>query len=84
MVKAMPVFRYFDYGRSVECAPSKKGDPSTPCIIAYIPETNSLLTSSQTQVGSAEPPRGTSKAGSNLVAHDQDVPERRPPEIIPT
>ena len=37
MVKAMPVFRYFDYGRSAECAPSKKGDPSTPCIIVVYP-----------------------------------------------
>ena len=37
MVKAMPVFRYFDYGHSAECAQGKKGDPSTPCIIVVYP-----------------------------------------------
>ena len=36
----MPVFRHFDYGRSAECAPSKNGDPSTPCIIVGYPRDN--------------------------------------------
>ena len=37
--------------------PEQKGDPSTPCIIVVYPR-DSLLTSSQTQVGLAEPPGG--------------------------
>ena len=37
VVKAMPVFRNFDYGHSVECAMGKKGDPSTSCIIVVYP-----------------------------------------------
>ena len=84
MVKAMLVFRYFDYGHSAECAPGEKGDPSTPCIIVVYPIDKWPANFITTQVGSAEPPGGTSKAGSNLVAHDQDVPEQRMPEIIST
>ena len=84
MVKAMPVFRYFDYGHSAECAQGKKGDPSTLCIIVVYPRDKKPASFITTHVGSAEPPGGTSKAGSILDAHDQDVPERRPPEFIPT
>ena len=84
MLKAMPVFRYFDYGHNAECDQGEKGIHPRPVWLWYIPETNNLLTSPQQQVGSTEPPGGTSKAGSNLVAHDLDVLERRLPEIIPT
>ena len=37
MVKVMPVFRYFDYGRSAEFVQGKKGDPYTPCVIVVYP-----------------------------------------------
>ena len=33
MVKAMPVFRYFDYGHSAEFVQGKKGDPYSSYII---------------------------------------------------
>ena len=37
MVKAMPVFRYFDYGHSAEFVQGKKRDPSSSCIIVVYP-----------------------------------------------
>ena len=37
MVKAMPVFRYFDYGHSAELVQGKKGDPYSSCIIGVYP-----------------------------------------------
>ena len=84
MVKAMPVFRYFDYGHSAEFVRGKKGDAPTSCKIMVYPRDKKPVNFITTHVESAEPHGGTSTAGSNLVARDQDVTDRRPPEIIPT
>ena len=37
MVKAIPVFRYFDYGHSAEFVQGKKKDRSSSCIIVVYP-----------------------------------------------
>ena len=37
MVKAMPVFRYFDYGDGAEFVQGWKGDPSSSCVIVVYP-----------------------------------------------
>ena len=83
MVKAMPVFRYFDYGRSAEFVQGKKGDPSSSCNVVY-PGDKYPVNFIATQVRSVEPPGSTIKTGSILVAHAQEVLKRLPPEIIPT
>ena len=47
MVKAMPVFRYFDYGHNTKFVQGKKGIHPRPVWLWYILEINSLLTSLQ-------------------------------------
>ena len=37
MVKAMSVFRYFDYGHSADFVQGKRGDPSSSCVIVVYP-----------------------------------------------
>ena len=61
MVKAMAVFRYFDYGHSAECAQGQKWDTPTPCIIVVHPRDKWPANFITTQVGSAEPPEVTAK-----------------------
>ena len=78
MVKAMLVIWYFDYGHSTEYVQGKKGDPSSSCIIVVYPKDKQPVNFIAAIVPSAEPPGGTNKAGSILVARDQDVLERRP------
>ena len=84
MAKAMPIFRYFAYGHSAEFVQGKKRDPSSSCRIVVYPRDKYPVNFVATKVRSAEPPGGTSKTGSILVAHDKDVLELRPPEIMYT
>ena len=60
------------------------GIPSPSCKIVVNPRDTQPVKLIATKVWSAESPGGTSKAGSILVDHDQDVCERRPREITPT
>ena len=84
MVKAMPLFQYFDYGHSAEFVQGKKGGSIHALYNCGISQRRIAVKFIANQAGSAEPPGGTNKAGSNLVAHDQDFLEQRPPEIILT
>ena len=61
MVKAMPVFRYFDYGHSTSFVQGKTGIRPRPVKLWYIKETYSLLTSLQPKYGQQNHPEVPAK-----------------------
>ena len=62
MVKAMPVFRCFDYGHSAGFVQGKTGDPSSSCeIVVYPRDKYSLLTSLQPKYGQQNHPEVPAK-----------------------